>query len=106
MARETLWIAQCTDRTGEDVSSLRDQHIKGHLAHIESIVEHIAVIGPVKDASGQRIVGSLLAYRTDDLAQAKNWLAGDPYARSGIWESTAWSRLVVAAGALTGGVTW
>jgi len=57
----------------------------GHLAHIEAIVDHIAMAGPLKDPAGEKIVGSMLAYRTGDLEQAKAWLDGDPYARCGIW---------------------
>ena len=106
MARENLWLVKCTDRTGDDVAGLRDQHMAGHLAHIESIVDHIVMAGPLKDPSGERIVGSLLAYRTDDLEQAKSWLDGDPYARYGIWDDIEWSRLVLAAGSVAGGVTW
>ena len=34
--------------------------------------------GPLKDAPGENIVGSMLAYRTDDLEQAKAWLDGAP----------------------------
>jgi uncharacterized protein YciI len=78
----------------------------GHLSHLETIVDHIAMAGPLKDPSGSRIVGSLLAYRTDDLEQAKAWLDGDPYSRCGIWADVEWSRLVLAAGSLVGGVTW
>jgi len=78
----------------------------GHLAHIESTVDHIAMAGPLKDLSGEPIVGSMLVYRTDDLEQAKAWLEGDPYASCGIWETVEWSRLVLAAGTLAGGVTW
>ena len=56
--------------------------------------------------AGEHIIGSFFAYKTDDLNQAKAWLAGDPYAQSGIWESVEWARLVLAAGTLAGGVTW
>ena len=106
MARENLWLVTCTDRDGDDVDDLRKEHMAGHLAHIESIVDHIAMAGPLKDPSGEHIVGSMLVYRTDDLDQAKAWLEGDPYARCGIWETVEWSRLVLAAGTLAGGVTW
>lgn len=106
MARENLWLVKCTDRTGNDVEGLRQEHMAGHLAHIESIVDHIVMAGPLKDPAGERIVGSLLAYRTDDLEQAKVWLAGDPYALCGIWGDIEWSRLVLAAGSVAGGVTW
>ena len=43
----------------------------GHLAHIEAIGDHIAMAGPLKDPSGEKIVGSMLVYRTDELEQAK-----------------------------------
>ena len=106
MQRENLWMVQCTDREGDDVTTLREQHMVGHMKHIEDIVDHIAMAGPLKDGAGEQIVGSFLAYRTDDLNQATAWLAGDPYAQSGIWGTVEWSRLVLAAGTLVGGVTW
>ena len=106
MERENLWVVKCTDREEDDVSQLREEYMAGHLSHLEAIVDHIAMAGPLKDPSGSRIVGSLLAYRTDDLEQAKAWLDGDPYDRCGIWAEIEWSRLVLAAGSLVGGVTW
>ena len=106
MARENLWLVQCMDRQGDDVAALREQHMVGHMRHIEAIVDHIAMAGPLKDEAGEQTVGSFLAYKTNDLSEAKAWLAGDPYAQSDIWETVEWSRLVLAAGALAGGVTW
>ena len=106
MNRENLWLVKCIDREDDDVAVLREQHMVAHMKHIESIVEHIAMAGPLKDEAAERVVGSFLAYKTDDLKQAKAWLDGDPYAQSGIWESMEWSRLVLAAGVLAGGVTW
>jgi len=76
MARENLWLVKCADRDGDDVDDLRKEHMAGHLAHIESIVDHIAMAGALKDPSGEHIVGSMLVYRTDDLEQAKAWLEG------------------------------
>ena len=67
--------------------------------HTSSIVDHIAMAGPLKDLPGEHIVSSTLAYRTDNLEQAKAWLEGDPYLRCGSWETVEWSPLVLAAGA-------
>ena len=106
MARENLWRVKRTNRDGDDVDSLREEHMAGHLAHTEAIVDHITMAGPLKDEAGEQTVGSFLAYKTYDLSEAKAWLAGDPYAQSDIWETVEWSRLVLAAGALAGGVTW
>ena len=71
MTRENLWLVKCTDRDGDDVDGPREEHMAGHLAHIEAIVDHIAMAGPLKDRAGEKIVGSILVYRTDDLEQAK-----------------------------------
>ena len=54
MARENLWLVKCTDRDGDDVDDLREEHMAGHLAHIEAIVDHIATAGPLKDAAGEK----------------------------------------------------
>ena len=43
MTRENLWLVKCTDRDGDDVDDLREEHMAGHLAHIEAIVDHIAM---------------------------------------------------------------
>ena len=106
MARENLWLVKCTARDGDEVDSLREEHMAGHLAHIEALVDHIAMAGSLKDPAGKKIVGGMLVCRTDDLEQAKAWLDSNPCARCGIWGTIDWSRLVLAAGPLAGGVTW
>ena len=106
MERENVWVVKCTDREDADVPRLREEYMAGHLSHLEAIVDHIAMAGPLKNPSGSRIVGSLLAYRIHDLEQTKAWLDGDRYARCGIWAAIESSRLVLAAGLLVGGVTW
>ena len=95
-------MVQCMDREGDDVTALREQHMVGHMKHIEDIVDHIAMAGPLKDEAGEQIVGSFLAYRTDDLNQAKAWLDGDPYAR----ERYLGDRGVVAPGARSRDLGW
>ena len=93
MQRENLWMVQCMDREGDDVTALREQHMVGHMKHIEDIVDHIAMAGPLKDEAGEQIVGSFLAYRTDDLNQAKAGLPVIPTRRAvsgGPWSGRAW----------------
>ena len=88
MERENLWVVKCTDREDDDVPQLREEYMAGHLSHLEAIVDHIAMAGPLKDPSGSRIVGSLLAYRTDDLAVFKAHLEERGIAYSD-WGETA-----------------
>ena len=61
MTRENLWLVKCTDRDGDDVNDLREEQLAGHLAHIEAIVDQIAVAGPLKDAAGEKIVISTIS---------------------------------------------
>ena len=65
MAWEKLWLVKCTDRGGDDVDNLLEEHMAG----------------PLKDLAGEKIVGSMLVYRSDDLEQAKADLDGEPCAR-------------------------
>ena len=60
MACENLLLVKCSDRDGDDVDDLCGEHTAGQLAHIESIVDHTARAGPLKDPSGEHIVGSAL----------------------------------------------
>ena len=46
----------------------------------------------------------MLMYRSDDLEQAKAGVDGEPFARCGIRGSIEWSREVLAARNLAGGV--
>ena len=93
----TLMVTSWTDSV---------KHKAGHLAQIDSILDHMAMENPLKDPAWENIVGSMLGYRTDDLEQAKVALESGPYARCGIWETVEWSEFVLAAGALAGGMTW
>jgi uncharacterized protein YciI len=107
MERDKARVVRCSDREDGDVSQMREASVSGHPSRlVKATVDHIAMAGPLKDPSGNRIVGSLPAYRTDGLEQAKAWLGGDPCARCGIWVELEWSRLVLVAGSLVGGVTW
>ena len=58
MARENLWLVKCVDRDGDDVDDLRKEHMAGHLAHIERIVDHIAMAGPLKDPRGSTLLAA------------------------------------------------
>jgi uncharacterized protein YciI len=105
--KDKVRVVKCTDREEDDVLQLRETLVSGHPSKlIQGAVDHISMAGPLRAPSGSRRGDSLLAYRTDDLEQAKEWLDGDPYARCGIWAEIEWSRLVLAAGSLVGGVTW
>ena len=107
MERDKVRAMSCTDRKDGDVPELREASVHGHLSRlIKATVDHIAMASPLRAPSGSRRGGSLLAYRTKELEQAKARLYGGPHARRGIWADSEWSRAVLAGGPLVGGLTW
>lgn len=76
-----------------------------HFAHVETIIDKIAVAGPLKDASGTNI-GSLVVLRVDTHAEAEAILKSDPYFAAGVWERWDTHPFLPAAGEWVGGKTW
>jgi uncharacterized protein YciI len=67
--------------------------------HIEYLKEHVdkmLAFGPMLTDDGDSPIGSLLIMNFDNIEQAREWAAGDPYAKAGLFESTeihAWREL-------------
>ena len=107
MERDKARVVKCADRRKGDVPQLREASVTGHPSRlIKATVDQMAMAGPLKDPSGNGIVGSLLAYRIDEPEQVAARLDGDSQARCGIWADIEWSRATLAVGSLAGGVTW
>lgn len=83
----------CTDNPG--ALELRKSTREAHLAYVaETAVVRRA--GPFLDARGE-MCGSLVFIEVEDLADAEDWAANDPYARSGLFSSVdirAWKQTV------------
>ncbi len=58
-----------------------------HLAFLEAEASKIVSGGALLDASGQPS-GSLLVIEVEDRAAAEAFVAGDPYTKAGLFEST------------------
>lgn len=106
MIMSTLVICQ----DSPDAPLLRETHLRAHLDYIEKIIDHVQVAGPVcqsdKAIDEKTSDGSVFIYKTDNIAEARQLFANDPYALSGVYESFAFSRFTPAAGAWLGGITW
>lgn len=66
-----------------------------HLAYIDE-TGVVAQAGPLLDADG-KMAGSLLVLDVPDMEAAEGWVAGDPYAKSGLFDSVElirWNRVV------------
>lgn len=94
----------CHDR--HDSQAARKAAAQAHLRWVESMLEHIALAGPLYSHDGRRMIGSLYLFRTDSEAQARAWLEADPYYAAGFWSSIEVRPFLPAAGQLVGGTVW
>jgi len=83
----------------------RSAHLAAHLAHVEARIDRYFVAGPLRDAAGVTI-GSLLVIEASDEADARAFLAEDPYATVDLWDSVHVSAFAAVAGSSVGGVAW
>jgi uncharacterized protein len=85
--------------------SLRAETRAAHFAYIESIIDTLAIAGPLKTEDGG-FAGSMLVYKADNIEGAKAIFEGDPYFKAGVWGRSEIHPFVAAAGEWVGGVTW
>ena len=65
-------IAYCTDR--HDLGDERQTALADHHAYIETILDRVAVAGPVTPAPGATTEASCFIYHTDDREEARQLL--------------------------------
>lgn len=104
--RKLFVMAVCKDRPGQEAIDARAKFMRGHLDHVERIMEHILVAGPVFADDQKTVIGSTLIYKTSDREQAREWLAADPYFKAPIWESVEFHLFRGALGEAVGGITY
>ena len=80
-----MFAIVCLDRPGG--LDLRLATRPAHLAYLTTYAEKVVHGGPMLDAEG-RPCGSLLLIDVEDHAAAAGFADGDPYAKSGLFEST------------------
>jgi len=78
------FVLHCTDKPGRQ--ELRLATRPSHLAYLQTYQSRIVLGGPLLDADG-RPCGSLLIIDVNDRAEAEGFAAGDPYAKSELFES-------------------
>ena len=80
-----LFAIICTDRPAS--LDLRLATRPAHLAYLTTYASHVVQGGPLLDTDG-RPCGSLLLVDVEDRAAAEGFAMSDPYAKSGLFEST------------------
>ena len=97
-------IAYCTDR--KDLGDQRQTALADHLAYIETILDRIAVAGPVASGPDGSTEASCFIYHTDDEAEARALFENDPYYQVGLYGEVDMVAFTAAAGSWIGGKIW
>lgn len=80
-----LFVAICRDRAG--ATDVRAENRPDHLAWLEANAEKVKLGGPFTAEDGQTAIGSMLIVEADTLEGARSFLANDPYAGAGLFDS-------------------
>lgn len=91
-------------RDAADAARLRTEHLEAHLAYAETILDRIAVGGPLRE--GDTFFGSLIVLRVDSEAEARAILEADPYFKAGVWGEIEIRPFRAVIGDWVGGKTW
>ncbi len=86
-------VLLCTDKPG--ALQVRLDTRAAHLAYIAD-TGIVDLAGPFLDEAGA-MTGSMIVLNVDDMQQARDWAAGDPYALAGLFSQvtlTEWKRAV------------
>jgi hypothetical protein len=96
-----LW---CTD--GPDAQRLRDEHLEGHLLHVEKHHDRYIVAGPLRPTDQPELDGSFFLILADSEEDAMAVVKDDPYFTSGMYADMKIRAFTPAVGKYIGGVTW
>lgn len=80
-----MYVVHCQDKPG--ASQLRLDNRAAHLDYLNAHLDRVVMAGPVQTEDRTGMVGSVLVLDFPERAALDSFLAGDPYARAGLFES-------------------
>lgn len=98
------WMFICLD--GEKTAPLREKHLFGHLDHIEANNDRYRVAGPMRNTPEEPIIGSFFIVDAASEEEAWEFMRGDPYIKSNMYETVTVHQVVPACGKWMEGVIW
>lgn len=75
----------CHDKP--DQTAARAAHRAAHVEYMKGFAPKMILGGPLRDDSGAASVGSLIVIDLPDRAAVEAFMAGDPFAKAGVFES-------------------
>ena len=88
-----------------NAGDVRERFLDEHLAYVSANIDRYFVAGPLKSASDE-MIGSLFLVYGDDEADARAFMAKDPYMREPLFDDVRVQEFVGAAGDAVGGAAW
>ncbi|WP_369058334.1 YciI family protein [Caulobacter sp. 73W] len=80
------FMLRATDKPG--TGDLRQSTRPVHLEYLESLPQVFRIAGALLSEDGQTVVGSLMMIEAEDLAAARAYVDGDPFAKAGLFATT------------------
>jgi len=80
-----MFVVHCQDKPG--AAQVRLDNRAAHLEYLKANLARVAMAGPVQTDDRQGMVGSVLVLDFADRAELDAFLAGDPYAKAGLFAS-------------------
>jgi uncharacterized protein YciI len=80
-----MFMVHCKDKPGHLQTRLDNR--AAHLEHLKAHLDKVVLAGPLQTEDRQGMIGSLLVLDFADRAQLDAFLAADPYAKAGLFES-------------------
>ena len=74
------------DRPG--MAETRQAKRAEHRAYLAAVESRIHLAGPLMAKDGASVIGSLLVVDHPDRAAAEAWIADEPFAKAGVYQST------------------
>ena len=90
----------------ERAAALRDEHLDGHLAHVEENWRRYLNAGPIRKPGEARLIGSTFLVFAENEGDARALMAGDPYFTCGLYETVEVFEQTVSIGLYLGGKIW
>ncbi|GLQ05038.1 YciI family protein [Sneathiella chinensis] len=90
-----LFVAYCVDK--ENHLEVRMETRPDHLEFMKIKGDAVKLGGPALADDGETPIGSMIIFEDTDLAAARAWIAEDPYAKAGLFQSvtvTPWKHVV------------
>ena len=100
---QTVFAVLCTDDAAR--AAVREDRLEDHLAFVAANFERYAIAGPLFDETGAMTRSIFLIYAADE-AEARAFMANDPYVSGGLYAEMEYRRFLPAAGQWIGGVVW